>query len=100
MKDTNVIKCPECGTEYLPAEIFVPNAFFGKPNIIKRDTEGNILDYSGKGLDTEECFTCDKCNSTFNVKATISFDSYIVEEANFAKEYVSPPPAKFKIEAF
>ena len=43
MNDIEVIKCPVCGREYLPVEIFVPNAFFGEPDVVKRDTEGNIV---------------------------------------------------------
>lgn len=100
MKDNIVVKCPQCGTEYLPAEIYIPSAFFGKPDVIKRDTQGSIIDYVGKGLDTEEWFTCDTCSTTFNVKADVSFTSYTVEERNFAEEYVSEPKAKFKVEAF
>ena len=33
-----VITCPHCGREYLPAEIYVPDAFFGKPSDIEKNT--------------------------------------------------------------
>lgn len=100
MKNNVTIKCPNCGMEYLPAEIFVPDAFFGKPEVIKRDTEGHIIDYIGKSLDTEDFFTCDKCEATFNIKTDISFDTYIVEENNFAQEVTEQSRAKFKVESF
>ena len=39
----NVIKCPHCGCEYLPAEVFYPKYLLGKPFNIIRDEEGTIL---------------------------------------------------------
>ena len=37
------IECPYCGAEYLPAEIIVPNSFFGKPTNIERDFNHKII---------------------------------------------------------
>ena len=37
-----VIKCPHCGREYLPVEIFYPASFFGKPTTVYRDEQGKI----------------------------------------------------------
>jgi len=42
-----IIECPHCGREYLPAEIFVPHPFFGRPRDIVRDVYGHILDFEG-----------------------------------------------------
>lgn len=30
-KKLELIICPKCGREYLPAEIYYPNEFLGKP---------------------------------------------------------------------
>lgn len=83
----NTIKCPNCGREYLPAEIYVPFAFFGKPKMIVRDIDQSILDYMGSGLDVKERYICDSCNTTFDVVANISFKTYVNEKYNFAKDY-------------
>lgn len=69
------IICPYCGREYLPCEIFIPRAFFGKPYYIERDAEGKIIDIKGNIQDLFESFTCDSCNNEFNVEAKISFKS-------------------------
>lgn len=84
-----IIKCPRCDCEYLPAEIFIPKNFFGVPSSIERDFSGRILDFSGDSLDLTETYTCDSCNTTFTVTAKISFaiDKDIVE--NIDEEYIS-----------
>ena len=53
-KQLRVIKCPTCGYEYLPAEIYMPNDFLGKPNNLMRDEHGKIIGFNGiKMNDTE-----------------------------------------------
>ena len=39
MKDnkSNIIICPNCGAEYLPAEIFLPDSFLGKHKTINKN---------------------------------------------------------------
>lgn len=85
-----IIECPHCNRQYLPAEIFVPGAFFGHPHSIIRDVYGQILDYEGSSVDLNEEYTCDQCNTTFQIKAKMQF---IVEDTklqNFDKEYSAP----------
>ena len=45
-----VIKCPHCGREYLPVEIFYPTSFFGKPTNVYRDEQGKIENISGDDM--------------------------------------------------
>jgi len=87
-----IIQCPKCGREYLPAEIFIPSAFFGKPFDVVRDVYGKILDYDGTSVDAIETYTCDKCNTLFQVRAKMTFvvDNTIVGDID--EEYSSPIP--------
>ena len=86
-KRLSLIVCPNCKTEYLPAEIYVPYAFFGKPQYIEKDYEGKILDYSGKSLDTYESYICDNCNKPFKVFANISFTTAVDNKLDFSEDY-------------
>lgn len=72
---TNIkILCPHCGQSYMPAEIYVPSAFFGKPSKLQKQTNGD-LDYQvGKDMDLYESYCCDTCNNKFYVKANLSFE--------------------------
>lgn len=85
-----LIDCPKCGREYLPAEIYVPKAFFGKPRDIVRDVYGTILDHEGTSVDLQEVYTCDKCNTTFQIRAKIGFITELTKLDNFDEDYVSP----------
>lgn len=91
MKKTDkldVITCPHCGREYLPGEIFVGNAFIGRPELIERDYSGKILTFQGKTLDLNEEYICDNCNKKFNITATVKFK--VTEQEEFSTEYISP----------
>lgn len=66
------IKCPECGYEYLPCEIYYPQDL-GKATNIVRDMEGKIIYYDGSTIDTDAEYKCDNCNTVFKVDAKISF---------------------------
>lgn len=95
-----VITCPKCGAEYLPSEIYIPNAFFGKPDFIKRDIDGHICDIIGSTLDTEESYCCDSCNTTFKVTAKISFSAQIDERADFDSDYETALKPRFTLKEF
>lgn len=73
--DIITITCPSCGRQYLPAEIYIPNEFFGKPNNISRYVDGSIDTFFGKSLDLNEWYVCDSCNQKFNVSAKIRFET-------------------------
>ena len=87
-----VITCPTCGREYLPAEIFIPKAFFGKPLYIERDTEGKIIDFAGGSIDNMETFYCEKCDKPFTVNAKIAFDTKSNLSIDFDEDYTHKIP--------
>ena len=73
MAKKTTIRCPHCNAEYLPAEIYFPNSFLGKPFNIIKDEEGSILGFSGSDMVTIENYLCDKCGKRFTVDASITF---------------------------
>ena len=84
-KKLEIITCPNCGCEYLPAEIYLPNSFLGKPhNIEKENLTGKVRDFFGHSMDIDEKYICDKCNQPFRVTAKIQF---ITEGIDFNTEY-------------
>ena len=68
-----IIKCPNCGYEYLPGEIFDPKHFLGQPKNIVRNKIGEVLGFEGIDHCPTEEFTCIMCDYQFNVTAKINF---------------------------
>lgn len=87
MKKDNYIKCPHCGAEYLPAEIFYPDYFLGRPSNIEKSATGIITYYDGKNMCLTEEYMCDRCNTTFIAKASVCFNSRKIEEKSFGDSY-------------
>lgn len=86
-----LITCPYCGYEYFPAEIYVPNAFFGHPEDIDRTPDGKIEVYEGSNMDLNEEYICDRCGTAFKVEATVKFRACEKkEEPEFKSVWVSP----------
>ena len=85
-----IIKCPKCGRQYLPAEIYYPNSFFGKPMQIDKNEKGEVEYYNGKSMDLVETYMCDSCNSKFQVTADISFSTSLVVNEVFSEVYSTP----------
>ncbi len=73
MASKHVIRCCHCGAEYLPAEIFLPNEFFGRPRTIEKDLNGKIINYFGSNMCTTETYICDYCNRKFKIDANVKF---------------------------
>ena len=73
MAKRTTIRCPYCGQEYLPAEIYYPDSFLGKPKDIYKDENGAILGFDGEDMNTTESFYCDKCGKPFSVNAVVTF---------------------------
>jgi len=92
-KNPNIIKCPHCGFEYHPSEIFYPNAFFGRTDSLVKSPVGKILyvDYQeGEEPNFQEHFECEDCGKSFVINATVSYStSKVSEEMDFDNPYVS-----------
>jgi hypothetical protein len=90
---TSVIRCPHCGSEYLPGEIYLPGDLIGQPDDIVKDSLGKIIyeDYAeGKEPNMIEHFTCEYCEKPFIIEASITYKTK--EEApenDFSTKYVS-----------
>lgn len=86
-------RCPHCGAQYLPAEIYMPGAFLGRPDDLVKDSLGKILyeDYKeGQEPDMIEHYICDYCEKPFVVEATVTYKTMAEEpEKDFSTTYVS-----------
>lgn len=91
---TPVIRCPHCGTEYLPGEIYMPGSLIGQPDEVIKDSLGKIIyeDYHSELREPNmtERFICENCNKPFIIEATVTYKTR--EEApenDFQSQYVS-----------
>ena len=92
-RKTPILKCPHCGAQYLPGELYMPGALIGQPEDIVKDSLGKIL-YEDYTEDNEpnmiEHFICDYCDKPFVVEATITYKTMAEEpERDFQSQYVS-----------
>lgn len=85
-----IVECPHCKYEYLPAEIFIPKYFFGTPGNIKRDINGKLVHYDGTSIDQFETYTCDNCGTEFRVVAKLQLNTETPFTSCFNEEYVTP----------
>ena len=91
---TPVIRCPQCGAEYLPGEIYMPGSLIGQPDEVVRDSFGKIIyeDYYTKTREPDniEHFTCEYCNKPFVIEATVTYKAKEeAPERDFSTKYVS-----------
>lgn len=91
---TAIIKCPHCGAEYLPGEIYMPGSLIGQPSDVVKDSLGRILyeDYyePSKEPDMVEHFICDFCEKPFVIEATVTYKAKEeAPERDFSQKYVS-----------
>lgn len=89
-KKNKYIVCPNCGMEYLPCEIFIPNYFIGKCTNIKRDYSGKLVEYDGQNMQLTEKYVCDKCNKPFNISALVNFVTRPNKLEDFTEDYSTP----------
>ena len=83
------IVCPKCGREYLPAEVYYPNQFLGRPRDINKLNNGKIESFDGQTMNLEETFVCDGCNTAFKAIATVKFRTVELKKYDFSKSYVT-----------
>lgn len=88
MKDVPIIKCPVCGMEYMPSEVFMPNSFFGKQKDIFRSVDGQIEFYDGDDPELTETFTCEHCGTNLSIEAKLTFKVDELKD-DFNEEYVT-----------
>lgn len=88
-KDLITLRCPVCGEEYLPSEIFMPDAVFGKQYDITKNDRGDIMFYLGDDPDYNEEFICNSCNTKLEVTMKMSFDVTPKENDEFEEEYIT-----------
>lgn len=91
---TPIIRCPHCGAEYLPGEIYMPGSLIGQPDDIVKDAVGKIIyeDYTTEACEPDmiEHYICDYCEKPFIVEATIIYKSMQeAPENDFQTQYVS-----------
>ena len=85
-----IIECPKCKYEYLPAEIFVPKYYFGVPQNIVRDEEtGKLISYEGTSVDLLEKYKCDRCNTEFRVVSKLQLTTELSFPGSFNDEYIT-----------
>ena len=91
---TSLIRCPFCGAEYLPGEIYMPGSLIGQPDDVVRDFSGKIIYEDYYTVEREpnmiEHYICDYCDKPFVIEATVTYKAK--EEApenDFSTKYVS-----------
>lgn len=82
-----LIKCPHCGTEYTPSEIFYSDDLLGNQSNIVRDANGKIESSSGEPPTLEQEFECYSCNHVFKVHVNMTFTTTTCEEHDFDSDY-------------
>lgn len=84
-----IIKCPHCGAEYLPEEIFCPESVFNKSLQITKDEDGKILYVDGEfSYDLNEEFCCEYCNHSFSIVGKTIFETKELKD-DFDEEFVT-----------
>lgn len=82
-----LINCPNCGAEYLPAELFLPFNYFNKPFFIEKDENGKIIHQIDGELNLQETYICDHCNKKFEIDSKIFFETKILETEDFSEDF-------------
>lgn len=89
-----IIRCPHCGAEYLPGEIYMPGSLIGQPTDVIKDSFGKILyeDYFNGACEPDmvEHYICEYCNKPFVIEATVTYRAKEeAPEKDFTSQYVS-----------
>lgn len=84
------IKCPYCGAEYIPQELYIPDDFLPPFDDLVKDESGKIVALYEKPMNTHEEYTCDYCNHRFKVEAKVEFITSEIPQHDFKYDYESP----------
>lgn len=88
-----IIKCPHCQYNYVPAEVMHPNDFLGKPISIIRDALGKIIYHEyeeGNEPAQVETYICDGCNKQFVIEPVVTYKARKeIKELDFTETVVS-----------
>ena len=87
--DGPFIICPCCGEQFLPAEVYLPDSFLGKPTEIIRNTSGKIDFFFGNNMDLDEEYVCDNCSNKFKIHANVSFETTSVKEKDRPAKHIT-----------
>lgn len=89
-KRYDIISCPKCGAEYTAGELFIPNVFLGKPEMLDKDSVTHrIISDFGKPMNTNENYICDYCDTPFKISCKVYFSTSIEETKDFTNGYTS-----------
>lgn len=85
-----IIKCPHCGAEYLPSEIYIPSDFLPKFDDLVKDENGKIVAVYEHPMNLNEEYTCDYCGHRFAVKAQVEFTAAYCPLHDYKFEHTTP----------
>ena len=85
-----MIRCPYCGAEYAPSEIFYPSDFLPDVSGVVKDSDGRIVAYEGSLMGLSEEYECDSCGHVFKAMADVSFRSDKCDAHDFNSDYSAP----------
>ena len=89
-ESTPIIKCPHCGAEYIPSEIFIPSDFLPKCKDVTRDNRGILVAGHVNNMNCHEEYTCDYCGHRFAIDAEVNFKTSATELHDYNYDYSSP----------
>lgn len=90
METKGIIKCPYCGAEYMPSEVYFPEDLLDGAFDITKSESGKIEHTLGEMPKYEEEYTCDYCNHTFKVECHMGFVTDKCDIHDFGNDYKSP----------
>ena len=85
--NSQMIRCPRCGAEYLPSEVMYPESVLGRETSVGKDDRGHIVFTDGEKPSMKDEYTCDYCGCTFEVTAEVTYSSSVKESHDFSKPY-------------
>lgn len=83
-----IVKCPKCGYEYIASEIFYPEDILGKVKNVVRDDSGKIIFIEGDYPELIEEWQCDKCDTNFKVKLSITSEIIYDKNLDFSEDFI------------